>query len=198
MLSPVLATHDAPSGWDSEPGSLGIKPLRQHGASARYVSRSSTRSMKRIGRGVSVQARKRPMVLLRSPVHHNTGQALYRMETSVLTFPARGACRLRRQQEVVPRRVGHPVFLSALKGGVSWRFVMSDAFLISPILQTHAPCGCVVRAQSISRAYKGMLWPTVWLACRCSVHQTTWTERYTWEMNVPIGNLTWEACYATH
>ena len=74
---------------------------------------------------------------------------------------------------------------------------MSDAIPISPLLETLAPCGCGVRAQSISRAYKGMLWPIVWLACRCSVHQTTWTERYEWAMNVPLGNITWEEAYAT-
>jgi hypothetical protein len=55
-----------------------------------------------------------------------------------------------------------------------------------------APCGCGVRVEHISRELDGCLWPTVWLRCRCAQHGTTWTERYAWEMNVPLGNLTWE------
>lgn len=56
-----------------------------------------------------------------------------------------------------------------------------------------APCGCEVRAAQIVRELSGVLWPTAWVHCRCPQHRATWTERYEWDFNVPLGNITWEA-----
>jgi hypothetical protein len=56
-----------------------------------------------------------------------------------------------------------------------------------------APCGCGVRAEHITRHMTGALWPTVWIVCRCTIHEETWTERYEWDFNVPLGNLTHQA-----
>lgn len=55
-----------------------------------------------------------------------------------------------------------------------------------------APCGCGYRAPHITRCLSGVLWPTVWLACRCGQHNATWTERYEWNFNVPLGGQSWE------
>jgi hypothetical protein len=52
-----------------------------------------------------------------------------------------------------------------------------------------APCGHAWMADSIKRVYR-ILFPTVFVDCRCDQCQATWTERYEFDFSVPLGGMT--------
>jgi len=52
-----------------------------------------------------------------------------------------------------------------------------------------APCGCEWRSEWIERAFR-ILFPTVFVDCRCQHCDDTWVERYEFDFSIPIGGLT--------
>ncbi len=52
-----------------------------------------------------------------------------------------------------------------------------------------APCGHDWRASCIERTFR-ILFPTVFVSCRCQEHKATWAERYEFDFSVPMGGLT--------
>ena len=55
-----------------------------------------------------------------------------------------------------------------------------------------APCGHSWRSGTIARRLRGVLWPTMFIDCRCSECEATWTERYEFDFAVPIDGRPWE------
>jgi hypothetical protein len=49
-----------------------------------------------------------------------------------------------------------------------------------------APCGHDWRSDKISRVLRGVLFPTIWIECRCKECEATWTERYEFDFSIPI------------
>lgn len=52
-----------------------------------------------------------------------------------------------------------------------------------------APCGHDWRSASIKREF-GILFPTVFVSCKCVECNATWTERYEFDFSVPMGGVT--------